>query len=226
MIDLEKITQDAFKDELEKIAKISGQELLTMALPIIPASIFAKNVAGDVSNKIAPFGVKVKSEKSARRMGMIGGGTVAALSALAMMRRQPQLGRMLSKYLEPEAIGTALTYGIPAAAIGAGWLSGYPIGAGTAGLHTLTMKREHHKTAAFIDELQKIAEQTQLERGIEVEKEHLPTVKKIQASIKDGKITMPNEKIYESIAEDHLNEEDNPKRKQYYTLLKKFVDPS
>jgi hypothetical protein len=80
---------------------------------------------------------------------------------------------------------------------------------------------------AFIDELQKLSnEESQLERGIEVEKEHLPTVKKIQASIKDGKITMPHKKIYESIAEDHLNEEDNPKRKQYYTLLKKFVDPS
>jgi hypothetical protein len=79
---------------------------------------------------------------------------------------------------------------------------------------------------AFIDELQKLAdEESQLERGIEVEKEHLPTVKKIQASIKDDKITMPYEKIYKSIAEDHLNEEENPKRKQYYTLLKKFVDP-
>ena len=79
---------------------------------------------------------------------------------------------------------------------------------------------------AFVDELQKLAEQSQLDRGIEVEKEHLPTVKKIQASIKNGKITMSYEKIYKSIAEDHLNEEDNPKRKQYYTNLKKFVDPS
>jgi hypothetical protein len=79
---------------------------------------------------------------------------------------------------------------------------------------------------AFVDEFQKFAEQSQLDRGIEVEKEHLPTVKKIQASIKNGKITMSYEKIYKSIAEDHLNEEDNPKRKQYYTNLKKFVDPS
>ena len=77
---------------------------------------------------------------------------------------------------------------------------------------------------AFIDELQKIAE-SQLDMGIEVEKEHKPTLDKIKASIKDGKITMTPEEVYKSIAQDHLNEEDNPKRKSYYTLLKAFVDP-
>jgi hypothetical protein len=68
-----------------------------------------------------------------------------------------------------------------------------------------------------ISKLKKAASDNQLMMGIEVEKEHAPTVSKIQASIKDGKITMSDEDIYKSIAEDHLAE-----IKNYYTLLNKM----
>lgn len=78
---------------------------------------------------------------------------------------------------------------------------------------------------AFIDELQKIAE-SQMDMGKIVEREHYPTIEKIKKSIKNGKIGMTNEEVYESISGDHLAEKDNPKRDKYYTNLKKFVDPS
>lgn len=55
--------------------------------------------------------------------------------------------------------------------------------------------------------------------GKEVEKEHAPTVKKILESIKDGKVTMTEEQIFESIAQDHVNEIPD-----YYTRLKKMED--
>ena len=78
----------------------------------------------------------------------------------------------------------------------------------------------------FINELQKLAEESQLQQGTVVEEEHLPTIEKIKASIKDGKITMSNKEIYKSIAYDHLHETENPDRNKYYTLLKKYVDKS
>jgi hypothetical protein len=57
----------------------------------------------------------------------------------------------------------------------------------------------------------------ELAMGVKVEAEHAPTVAKIQGSIKDGKITMSDEDIYKSIAEDHLNEFSD-----YYTKLAKM----
>ena len=59
----------------------------------------------------------------------------------------------------------------------------------------------------------------QLKMGREVEKEHAPTVSKIIASVKDGAVGMSTEEIYESIAQDHLNEIPD-----YYTRLKKMED--
>ena len=57
----------------------------------------------------------------------------------------------------------------------------------------------------------------QLAMGIEVEREHMPTVEKIKASIQDGKITMSDDEIFESIAQDHIKES-----KIYYSELAKL----
>jgi len=59
--------------------------------------------------------------------------------------------------------------------------------------------------------------QDQLKMGVEVEKEHAPTLNKIKASIENGEITMSPEEIYASIAQDHLREFGD-----YYTRLSKM----
>jgi hypothetical protein len=67
---------------------------------------------------------------------------------------------------------------------------------------------------AFIEELQKLAEGSQLKQGIEIEKEHLDTIHKVK-----NKIISSDNDILKSIAKDHLGEKSN-----YYTLLKKYVE--
>jgi hypothetical protein len=57
----------------------------------------------------------------------------------------------------------------------------------------------------------------QLKMGEAVEKEHKPTVDKIKSSCKDGKITMSDEDIFSSIAQDHIKEIPD-----YYTRLAKM----
>jgi len=57
-------------------------------------------------------------------------------------------------------------------------------------------------------------QENQIKLGIEVEKEHADTVKKIKESVKDNQVTLTDEEIYKSIAEDHLKE-----NKSYYTYL-------
>lgn len=59
----------------------------------------------------------------------------------------------------------------------------------------------------------------QLKMGVEIEKEHAPTLQKIKNSIKDGQITMSPEDVYASIAQDHLREFGD-----YYTRLQKIED--
>lgn len=61
----------------------------------------------------------------------------------------------------------------------------------------------------------KAIDPAQLAMGKEVEKEHAATVKAIRDSIKEGKVTLTDEAIYELIAKDHLNEQAD-----YYTMLK------
>lgn len=58
------------------------------------------------------------------------------------------------------------------------------------------------------------ADSKELEMGKKVEKEHKNTVDKIRSSVKDNKITMTDEEIFESIAKDHLSE-----LSDYYTRL-------
>lgn len=60
---------------------------------------------------------------------------------------------------------------------------------------------------------------TALEKGIEVEREHAPTLEKVKDSIVDNELTMSDEEFYASIAKDHLNE-----RLDYYDLLEKYVE--
>ena len=59
----------------------------------------------------------------------------------------------------------------------------------------------------------------QMSMGVEVEREHKPTIEKIKASIKDGQITMTDEEIYSSVASDHLSE-----FQDYYSRLKNMED--
>jgi hypothetical protein len=54
----------------------------------------------------------------------------------------------------------------------------------------------------------------QMKKGVEVEREHRPTIDKIKASVVDGKITMSDEEIFSSVARDHLGEFDD-----YYDWL-------
>ena len=56
----------------------------------------------------------------------------------------------------------------------------------------------------------------QVQMGIEVEKEHAPTVKKIREALGED-LDISNEEIYQMIAEDHLKEFPD-----YYTRLKKM----
>lgn len=73
------------------------------------------------------------------------------------------------------------------------------------------------------DHLRRIAKnrlmKSQLDMGIDVEREHRRTVKKIRGSVKDGEITMTDEEIYEAIARDHLRE--SP---LYYTYLSEMEE--
>lgn len=57
---------------------------------------------------------------------------------------------------------------------------------------------------------------TQLEMGIDVEAEHLPTYEWLQEFLKENKKLPPKTELYKKIAEDHLNEYDD-----YYTRLMK-----
>jgi anti-sigma28 factor (negative regulator of flagellin synthesis) len=59
----------------------------------------------------------------------------------------------------------------------------------------------------------------QLKAGIEIEKEHAPTVEKIVKDIQDGKLDMDTEKIAELIARDHLGE-----LPDYYSRLIKMEE--
>ncbi len=77
----------------------------------------------------------------------------------------------------------------------------------------MTLKEfvEEQKNKYIVDKKEVIDE---LESGIKVEKEHLPTFKKIKEFYEKNK-TWPEEKIvYKWIAEDHLKE-----HKDYYTKL-------
>ena len=65
--------------------------------------------------------------------------------------------------------------------------------------------------------LKKAVDPKELSMGREVEKEHQPTIAIIKSSIKDNKITLPDEEIYGLIARDHLNEFTD-----YYTQLSKM----
>jgi anti-sigma28 factor (negative regulator of flagellin synthesis) len=82
----------------------------------------------------------------------------------------------------------------------------------------LEKKSEEENVEMEKDKSEKKYNEEQLNIGRGIEKEHLPTVEKIKASIKDGKITMSNEDIYESIAKDHLDE----LPRTYYTLLQEL----
>lgn len=65
----------------------------------------------------------------------------------------------------------------------------------------------------------KVSSSSELDMGIAIEMEHLGTVKKIKDSIIDGKITMTDEEICRSIAEEHLEE-----LPDYYTRLKRMEE--
>ena len=56
----------------------------------------------------------------------------------------------------------------------------------------------------------------QLKIGTRVEREHKPTIRKMQAYHAETGKCLPDNKVYESIAKDHLKEDKN-----YYKKLKK-----
>ena len=61
----------------------------------------------------------------------------------------------------------------------------------------------------------------QLSMGTEVEREHKPTLDKIDADIaRNSRRTMTDDEFYRSIAQDHLDELPNV----YYTLLKELEE--
>jgi len=132
----------------EKTAKLNAMELLTIGAPIIPASILAKNISGDTAHNLTPKGMKLKAEKTGRRVGMVGGGLLAALSAGVLLRKSPALRRILSKHLEPEAVNIAMKYGLIPSAIGIGSLGGYALGAASAAGHAMfSRKKDLEKSA-------------------------------------------------------------------------------
>jgi len=132
---------------MEKKAAIGAGDLFTVLSPITPGASFGRNVAGDVAHKMTPTGGKIKAEKSGRRYGLIGGGAASAIAALALLKKKGKLAGLLSKHLDPDATNLALGFGIPIAATGAGWLSGYPIGAASSLAHRLTSKNTMEKKA-------------------------------------------------------------------------------
>ena len=65
-------------------------------------------------------------------------------------------------------------------------------------------------------------DERQIERGIEIEKEHQPTLEKLKKDVSEhGKITLSPRDVYESISEDHLDEFDD-----YYTSLTEMENQS
>lgn len=62
----------------------------------------------------------------------------------------------------------------------------------------------------------------QMEMGIKVEMEHVPTIKKIKAYYERTKKWPKDEEIAKWISQDHLSESNKWSNKNYYTELKKM----
>ena len=83
--------------------------------------------------------------------------------------------------------------------------SGFPISADFADEHGLGGPAQDKEKLVEDKELHDV-DPKELAMGVEVEREHAPTIKKIKDSIKDNIITMSDDDIYKSIALDHLLE--------------------
>jgi len=69
---------------------------------------------------------------------------------------------------------------------------------------------------SWIKGADKSLREKQLTIGVDVESEHKDTIEAIRKNIKDDKLTLTNEQIFEMIASDHLKED-----AEYYSKLAK-----